>query len=932
METLKIKIVADTSGLQRSIQNAKNQLSQLKTSTALDIKANVDIKSAKASISSLNNELQNSGQGMNLLNVGSNIAQIESMREATTQWEKQMIQTRKEIVSSGKISEESMAGLELKVRELAKKYPKLHKAVRHHAIETGKISPPIKKANDELSKMSSQSEKATKSASKLSKAFDMLKGAIVAIGAAGVLSYGKSAVDMVYKTNAMAGSLSNILGDSAKDYLDWARNGAQAFGISTSVATQYGMTFSSLVAGFSKDTESAAGITQALLKQSAVIASNTGRTLEDVVDRIRSGLLGNTEAIEDLAINVNVAAIETTEAFKRMADGRSWDQLDFNTQQAIRTQAILEQSMLRYGTALNPALAANLQMSASLQNFKLQLGGALIPLINSLMPALQKLVNALTTAMMYVRAFVEVLFGTGSSGSSGSGGTAQAMGKVEKSSGGIAKNLNDATSAAKGLNRQLAGFDELNVLTEDSGGVGGAFDGIGSIGVPDVDLSGFDAMSDSIEGMADKFEMIKAKVKEFVDGPWGKISGLILTVAAAFKVGSWAMGIFNSLFYGALGTKILGVITTFATTFTNAFAVIKGAITVFLGGVAAVPVGVVVAVGLVIGVIYSLRDKIREFVNKDWSKSFGDAGKIMNVWKDLVLDVVNGVETFVNGLMGFIKSVISGDWKGAWENAKNIFKGFLDIFLGMTMGLQQKVFEMVAKVFDIVSEGFTDVKDWLVGILGPQWAWAIDILAAPFEGMLEVAKSVFSGVSNVIKSTIETIKKIATGDWKGAWESFKDIFKSVFDTMASVIKAPVNGILKMINGMISGINQAIRALNSFSITVPDWIPVIGGNKFGFNLKTIGSIPYLANGGIPKQGQMFVANEAGPELVGNFGGRTGVVNNGQILQSMENAIVRAFSNANQGGTTIVMNGRVVGEELRKEDASFSRRSGGVAWGY
>jgi hypothetical protein len=70
-----------------------------------------------------------------------------------------------------------------------------------------------------------------------------------------------------------------------------------------------------------------AELTNKYLNMTAVIASKTGRTVEDVQERIRSGLLGNTEAVEDLGVFVNVKTIEMTEAFQRIADGRSWEKL-----------------------------------------------------------------------------------------------------------------------------------------------------------------------------------------------------------------------------------------------------------------------------------------------------------------------------------------------------------------------------------------------------------------------------------------------------------------------------------------------------------------------------------------------------------------------------------------------------------------------------
>ena len=107
--------------------------------------------------------------------------------------------------------------------------------------------------------------------------------------------------------------------------MGWAQDTASAFGISEAAAVKYGNAYSNLISGFISDTAASTAYTKQLIEASAVIASRTGRTVEDVNERIRSGLLGSTEAIEDLGINVNVALLETTDAFKQLANGRSWE-------------------------------------------------------------------------------------------------------------------------------------------------------------------------------------------------------------------------------------------------------------------------------------------------------------------------------------------------------------------------------------------------------------------------------------------------------------------------------------------------------------------------------------------------------------------------------------------------------------------------------
>ena len=78
------------------------------------------------------------------------------------------------------------------------------------------------------------------------------------------------------------------------------------------------------------------------------------------------------------------------------------------------------------------------------------------------------------------------------------------------------------------------------------------------------------------------------------------------------------------------------------------------------------------------------------------------------------------------------------------------------------------------------------------------------------------------------------------------------------------------------------------------------------------------MPSFAEGGFPVQGQMFIAREAGAELVGNVGGSTAVMNNDQIVQAVSDGVYRAVVSANreQGQQKVVVNmsGRRVSETL------------------
>lgn len=63
-----------------------------------------------------------------------------------------------------------------------------------------------------------------------------------------------------------------------------------------------------------------------------------------------------------------------------------------------------------------------------------------------------------------------------------------------------------------------------------------------------------------------------------------------------------------------------------------------------------------------------------------------------------------------------------------------------------------------------------------------------------------------------------------------------------------------------------------------------------------------NIEMFANGGFPRSGELFIAREAGPELVGSIGGKTAVGGNDQIERAIFNAVLTAMSQAMANGSS------------------------------
>lgn len=198
---------------------------------------------------------------------------------------------------------------------------------------------------------------------------------------------------------------------------------------------------------------------------------------------------------------------------------------------------------------------------------------------------------------------------------------------------------------------------------------------------------------------------------------------------------------------------------------------------------------------------------------------------------------------------------------------------------------------LIATKGDEIKAILQKVDDFLQNIFAKDWTEQFGAFGEVLNTFFAVLKDIWDSVKQIFTGIIDFIRGIFTGDWRRAWDGVKSIFSGVFNALLSIAKAPLNAIIGVINGLINGINICIRGLNKISIKIPDWVPGLGGRNFGFNLKELGKIAYLAQGGILSAGTAVVG-EAGPELLTMSNGRA-------VVQPLTNNT----TNQNYGGVTL-----------------------------
>lgn len=299
----------------------------------------------------------------------------------------------------------------------------------------------------------------------LTKVFGKLASAIgVAFSVATIVQFSRESAKLATQTEASVQRLIDIYGQASDAVGDFIDANARALGMSKAAAASYASIYGNLFSVWA-DQKTNAQLTNHYLNMTAVVASKTGRTVSDVQERIRSGLLGNTEAIEDLGIFVNVKTIEITEAFQRIANGRSWEQLTAYEQSQVRTLAILEQSTKKYGTEVaNTTQSVRLKFQAAYEDFKNTWG----QLVNTiLIPVLSTLTKIFSVATAVINTL------TGNTGgilgdSSQTDTTGQIRDNIAESTENQKEFTGEIEETNKELKKTLAGFDDLQILSRPS--------------------------------------------------------------------------------------------------------------------------------------------------------------------------------------------------------------------------------------------------------------------------------------------------------------------------------------------------------------------------------------------------------------------------------------------------------------------------------
>ena len=520
-----------------------------------------------------------------------------------------------------------------------------------------------------------------------------------------------------------------------------------------------------------------------------------------------------------------MAMIQSTEAFKRFANGQSWDQLDYQTQQQIRLMAILEQATAKYGDTLSSSVNGSISLFKSLlKDSALNIGNAFLPIINAIMPVLNSFAMVLKNVTAKLAEFIALMFnkkatvkdgvagavgdmnGALQDAAGGAGDLADAMDDADDASGGLADNLGDSAKNAKKAVKELlglAGFDEITLLNKkddtDDGGSGGSGGG-GGKGKGKKGKGGSGPFKDILPEVA--LTDMNSQFKSIFDGLGDKSKGLSDLFSKGFSAAFRAEGL--ERITNALG-RIRKTMEEIATDprVVNAFNVMTEKIAYSPGQIT----GSLATVGVGIGVFLAesianglerqkeriIRSLVAQFENT--GNMFASAGNIAQAFADGFYDVITSDgairigSSIVSAILAIQSSIVEIGFKLGGDLMQGIERIVTDNMPGIADSLSNAL-SAIAPVFESAEQAINDMSD-------------------------SISRVYDNYIRPTIESSTKAISSIISLFVKGWNENIQPVIEKLGQGFSDTIDKHILPFIQKILDMVASFQEMSQVINAY---------------------------------------------------------------------------------------------------------------------
>lgn len=789
----------------------------------------------------------------------------------------------------------------------------------------------------------------TQNVNGISSAFKKLGGVMVGVFAIkGLVRLASTAIDVASSITEVQNVVDTAFGDMAYKCEEFAKTSIQQFGMSKLAAKQYSSTYMAMGKGMGLASEQAADMAIETTGRIGDVASFYNKSFSEVDTMMKSIWTGETESLKQIGVvmtETNLAAFALSQGITK--DISAMTQAE-KTQ--LRYNYVMQQTNLAAGDFAKTSDSWANQTRILSELWKEFLGVIGTGLIQVLAPVVKALNSLLLSLISIGNAFAQVtakLFGKQ---------TPKAKIEVDSSSvdqaAAAEDGLADATKkAGKEAKNNTAAFDELNVLSQDTGSSSGASGGTGASGggIDTSDMVGdttsteeemtaftermlallkplqeisFDNLNASLDRLKEALKpfgevvgvglqwlylnvlvpLAKWTIEDLLPAFLDLLSGALKVVTEVLKafapfgkwlwdnflkpIATWTGGVIVSVL-----SSLADVLDTIATWMSNnqkVVSIMASTIAVFFGAWKLTQlIAFVEMSGGIVGALAAITTAIKT----------GIAAKLIDKAETIYLTLLYAKDAIAKGvstaatIAHTVATTVATNATTAFGIAMAILTSPITLVVLAITALVAIVLLLVkhwdevktkaSEVWDSIKAAWEKAAEWfnttVVTPISTFFTKMWDSISSKAASIWSAIKAVFEKASTWFNDTV--VKPIAgffSELWKGigskasdVWDDIKEVYKKASEWFEDTVIKPIKKVFKdginfllgfvegFVNGFISGINAIINALNRLSFDIPEWVPIIGGNSWGFNLSTIGSIelPRLATGAvIPPNGE------------------------------------------------------------------------------
>ena len=236
---------------------------------------------------------------------------------------------------------------------------------------------------------------------------------------------------------------------------------------------------------------------------------------------------------------------------------------------------------------------------------------------------------------------------------------------------------------------------------------------------------------------------------------------------------------------------------------------------------------------------------------------------ILPIITQIVEAVLPVLIQLINTILPIITQIISAvlpvlvEILNALTPILNMVISLLQPILNLIISLVEPILNLIMAAIQPLIEIFATLISTILQPIMPILSAVANIITSVLGAAIQAIQPIIQSLTSIFQGLIDFITGVFSGNWSQAWNGIVQVFGGLWDGLVGIVKAPINAVIGLIN-------KAIGALNSISVTIPDWVPIVGGNTFGIDIPTI---PMLATGGFTDG--VSIAGEAGMEAVISF---------------------------------------------------------------